>query len=60
MTLKYTSTPAMASELTLTPEMAEHARWHDAGEGALFASLLARRAARQAGRVIVSSYVRSK
>lgn len=46
--------------LLLTPEMAEHARFIEAGHGDLFDNLKARRAARMNGQVRVAAHNRRK
>ena len=46
--------------LNLTPEMAEHARFIEAGFGDLYDNLAARRAARRNGQVYVGHYLRGK
>lgn len=46
--------------LILTPAMAEHARFIDAGHGDLFDNLTARKRARMAGIVRVGAYTRRK
>lgn len=46
--------------LLLTPAMAEHARFIDAGEADLFNRLTAKSAARRNGHVLVRTYTRRK
>lgn len=46
--------------LILTPDMADHARFIDAGHGQLFDNLIAAKRARQRGEVFVRPYTRKK
>lgn len=46
--------------LELTPDMADHARFIDAGHGNLFDNLTARKHARNRGEVRVATYTRRK